>query len=155
MRIDGETADFSRAADGEPSADIEIVGVFADIPDDRPAEVWEAIMRRIRDVPAYRGLFTAAYPGQRFEDMTIAHASNAIAAFFVARLSFTDTPWDRFLRGDDRALDSAQLRGARNFLAFTCVKCHSGPALSDNGFHSSGPGPATVPTGATTSVAWA
>ena len=108
---------------------------LAAIPDDRPAEVWEAIMRRIRDVPAYRGLFTAAYPGQRFEDMTIAHASNAIAAFFVARLSFTDTPWDRFLRGDDRALDSTQLRGARNFLAFACVKCHSGPALSDNGFH--------------------
>jgi cytochrome c peroxidase len=125
---------------------------LADIPDDRPTEVWEAIMRRIRGVPAYRGLFEAAYPGERFEDMTLVHASNAIAAFFVARLTFTDSPWDRFLRGDDRALGPTELRGARNFLAFSCAKCHSGPALSDNGFHNAlvpqfGPGAGHGPDG--------
>jgi cytochrome c peroxidase len=125
---------------------------LADIADDRPAEVWEAIMLRIRAVPAYRGLFEAAYPGQRYEDLTIAHATNAIAAFFVARLTFTDSRWDRFLRGNDGALDAAELRGARSFLAFSCVRCHSGPALSDNGFHNAlvpqfGPGAGHGPDG--------
>jgi len=108
---------------------------LAAIPDGQPVEVWKAIMARLGAIPEYRGLFQAAYPGQRFEDMTMAHASNAIAAFFLAKLSFTDTPWDRFLRGDDRALAIDQLRGAKNFLAFTCVRCHSGAALSDNAFH--------------------
>ena len=108
---------------------------LASIPDGQPIEVWRAIMARLRAIPAYKGLFEAAYPGTPFEEMTMAHASNAIAAFFVAKLSFTDTPWDRFLHGDDRALTGTQLRGAKNFLAFSCVKCHAGPALSDDAFH--------------------
>jgi cytochrome c peroxidase len=108
---------------------------LAEVPDDQPQEVWNRIMARLRAIPAYRGLFQAAYPGQKFEDMTMAHASNAIAAFFLADLTFTDAPFDRFLRGDDRALSVTELRGAKNFLAFSCVKCHNGPALSDQGFH--------------------
>ena len=108
---------------------------LAAIADDQPTEVWRAIMARLRAIPAYKGLFQAAYPGQRFEDMTMAHASNAIAAFFLGRLTFTESPWDRFLRGEDRALTVTQLRGAKNFLAFSCVKCHTGPTLSDHAFH--------------------
>ncbi len=80
-------------------------------------------------------MFERAYPGQRFEKMTFAHAGNAIAGFLVAELYFNDSPWDRFLAGDDRALSPTQLLGARDFMSARCSICHNGPALTDNKFH--------------------
>ncbi len=67
--------------------------------------------------------------------MTFAHASNAIAGFLIDEFTFTDTPWDRFLAGDDRALTNDQLAGAQTFLSIKCSICHNGPAFTDNQFH--------------------
>jgi cytochrome c peroxidase len=67
--------------------------------------------------------------------MTFAHASNAIAGFFIARLSFNNSPWDRFLAGNDAAMTPVQLQGAKNFMTARCSICHNGPALTDNKFH--------------------
>ena len=108
---------------------------LAAIPDDRPDLVWAGLMQRLGTIPEYRRLFEQAYPGQRFEHMTFAHASNAIAGFMVDKLSFNDSPWDRFLDGNDRALSTVQLRGAANFMTARCSICHNGPALTDNLFH--------------------
>jgi cytochrome c peroxidase len=108
---------------------------LAAIPDERPDLVWQALMRRLGRYREYRRLFEAAYPGRRFERMTFAHASNAIAGFFVAKMSFNDSPWDRFLAGNNRAMSPAQLQGAKNFMSARCSICHNGPALTDNQFH--------------------
>ncbi len=97
--------------------------------------VWRALMQRLGAIPEYRRLFERAYPGQRFDDMTFAHASNAIAGFFLGELTFARTPWDRFLAGDDRALTPAQLAGAKDFMSLKCSICHGGPAFTDNQFH--------------------
>ncbi len=67
------------------------------IGDDRPDLVWAGLMRRLGSIREYRRMFEQAYPGQRFEQMSFAHASNAIAGFLVDQFSFTNTPWDRFL----------------------------------------------------------
>ena len=64
---------------------------LAEIADGELPQIWAALMRRLGAIPEYRAMFEAAYPGQRFDDMTFAHASNAIAGFFVARLTFADT----------------------------------------------------------------
>ncbi len=114
--------------------------------------VWAALMRRIGGIRQYRRLFEAAYPGERFDDMSFAHASNAIAGFLVARLAFNDSPWDRFLAGDDRALSAVQLAGAKNFMSARCSVCHTGPAFTDNRFHNValpqfGPGTGDGPDG--------
>ena len=108
---------------------------LARIPDDDPGAVWRAVMRRLGRIPEYRRMFEAAYPGQRFEGMTLAHASNAIAGFLVAKLAFNDSPWDRFLAGDNRALTPLELAGAQDFMTAKCSVCHNGPAFSDNLFH--------------------
>jgi cytochrome c peroxidase len=108
---------------------------LAAIPDADFGAIWAAIMRRLGGIPEYRGMFEAAYPGTRFAEMTFAHASNAIAGFIVDRMTFADTPWDRFLRGDDAALTASQLEGAETFLALRCSICHNGPTLSDDDFH--------------------
>ena len=97
--------------------------------------IWDGIMKRLGDIPEYRGMFEAAYPGTKFSDMTFAHASNAIAGFIVDRLSFNDTPWDRFLGGRDDAPTPAQLDGAQTFLTLKCSLCHNGSTFSDEQFH--------------------
>ena len=108
---------------------------LAMISDDHPEQVWTALMNRLGAIPEYRRMFEQAYPGQRFERMTFAHASNAIGGFFVDQLSFNSSPWDQFLAGNDRAMTPVQLQGAKNFMTARCSICHNGPALTDNLFH--------------------
>jgi cytochrome c peroxidase len=101
---------------------------------DNPA-IWDGIMQRLGAIPEYRRMFREAYPGMRFRDMTFAHASNAIGGFIVDQLTFDDTPWDRFLAGNDRAMTNAQIDGAQTFLTLKCSICHSGATFSDDQFH--------------------
>lgn len=97
--------------------------------------IWAALMKRLGAIPEYRGLFEAAYPGTRFEEMTFAHASNAIAGFIIDHYSFANSPWDKFLAGNDAALSKRQLEGAQTFLTLKCSICHTGATFSDEQFH--------------------
>ena len=106
------------------------------ISNDEPGQIWQALMARLGAIPEYRNLFEKAYPGQRFDNMTFAHASNAMAGFLLSKLAFSNTPWDRFLAGDDGAMTTVQLQGAKSFMTTgRCAGCHNGPALTDNKFH--------------------
>jgi cytochrome c peroxidase len=108
---------------------------LAAIPDRHEQRIWRALMTRLGEVQEYRELFEKAYPGTKFERMTFAYASNAIAGFLIDRLAFHHSPWDRFLAGDDDAMSGQQLVGAKDFLSARCSICHNGPAFSDNQFH--------------------
>jgi cytochrome c peroxidase len=108
---------------------------LAAIPDDDLTSIWAKLMKRLGAIGEYRGLFEAAYPGTKFEDMTFAHAANAIAGFFIDQFTFNHTPWDQFLAGNDNALTPRQLAGAQTFLTLKCSICHNGATFSDNQFH--------------------
>ncbi|MDQ3367277.1 MAG: hypothetical protein M3680_17785 [Myxococcota bacterium] len=108
-------------------------------------QIWSKLMTRLGAIPKYRMMFEKAYPGTRFDNMTFAHASNAIGGFIVAKFEARDSAWDKFLRGNDDALALEQLRGAEIFMR-TCVNCHSDSTGSDQKFHNTalaqfGPGP--------------
>ena len=130
---------------GGPGTDL------GDVSDDDFTGIWAALMRRLGDIPEYRALFLAAYPGTRFEDMTFAYASNAIGGFIVDQFTFNHSPWDNFLAGDDGALTARQLAGAQTFLTLKCSICHNGSTFSDEQFHNValpqlGPGEGNGPT---------
>ena len=130
---------------GAPGTDL------GDVSDNDFTGIWAALMARLGEIPEYRALFTAAYPGTRFEDMTFAHASNAIGGFIVDQFTFTHSPWDNFLAGDDGALTARQLAGAQTFLTLKCSICHNGSTFSDEQFHNValpqvGPGEGNGPT---------
>jgi cytochrome c peroxidase len=66
----------------------------------------------------------------------------ALAAFERTRLS-TEAPFDRFLHGDEKALNASQLRGWALFTGKAqCGSCHSYdralPIFGDNRFHNTG-----------------
>ncbi|MCO5186421.1 MAG: hypothetical protein M9928_13660 [Anaerolineae bacterium] len=102
---------------------------------DLPA-VWELLTKRLLAIPEYRELFAAAYPDVAIEDIGFQHAANAIAAFEIAAFSFDDSPWDRYVAGDDDALSDAQKEGAVLFYGKAgCANCHAGTLQTDQEYH--------------------
>lgn len=108
---------------------------LADIADEDMRSVWAALMLRLGAIADYRELFEDAYPGTPFDDMTFAHASNAMAGFLVGSFVSDNAPWDRFLAGSNSALTTEQMEGGLRFMNAPCAQCHNGPGFSDDDFH--------------------
>ncbi len=95
-------------------------------------------------IPAFVKLFQDAFPKEAAEaaatgdmtklinDVTVLRAT----ATFLRTVVTRNTPFDRFVGGDERALSPSQRRGARLFFTKAteggagCVACHSGPMLN-------------------------
>jgi Di-haem cytochrome c peroxidase len=95
-------------------------------------------------IPAFVKLFQDAFPKEAAEaaatgdmtklinDVTVLRAT----ATFLRTVVTRNTPFDRFVAGDERALSPSQRRGARLFFTQAsvggagCVACHSGPMLN-------------------------
>lgn len=95
----------------------------------------DSVLARLRAIPEYVQLFTAAYPaisaGTPEEIVTTTTLRRAIAAY-LRELTTPHAPFDDFLAGDDAALTDAQKAGLDLFIGKAgCVACHSGPLLSD------------------------
>lgn len=101
-----------------------------------------AVISKIRAVEAYEPLYRDAFPVQASEmdaapgDTTkhvvrIGTTQMALAAY-QRELVNLNSPYDKYLRGDDYALSDAQFRGLDLFYGKAlCGDCHPGPALSD------------------------
>lgn len=106
------------------------------IGDEDLSAMWESITRRLLAYPEYVGLFNAAYPNVALEDIGFQHSANAIAAFEIDAFSLNDSPWDRYLRGDNDAMSEGMKEGALLFYDQAgCAECHSGPLLTDQLHH--------------------
>jgi cytochrome c peroxidase len=106
----------------------------------------------LEQIPVYRKLFRDAFPSEAAmapgcvpESAPVAGAcDNLINNLTIVRATATfmrtvvtrNTPWDRFLAGENGALTPAQRRGARLFFTSApsggagCYTCHSGPMLN-------------------------
>ena len=139
---------------GEPG-DRDVFGApneLAQIADSDSAAVWQALMRRLLAIPEYVAKFNRAFPNTPTSALRFQQAAEALAAFQVAALTKTNSPFDRYLTHDDAALTTQQKRGAQLFFGTAlCSSCHNGPLLGGNGFANAGvpqlgPGsPATPP----------
>ena len=63
--------------------------------------------------------------------------AEAIAAF-ERTLVTANSPFDRFLAGEEEALTPQQRRGLEEFADADCTRCHDGPMLSDFDLHAEG-----------------
>lgn len=90
---------------------------------------------RLHKDAGYRRQFAAVFGDDRIDTHRL---GQAIAAF-ERSLAPVRNRFDRFLGGQSAALDDQQLRGLHLFRTRAgCMNCHSGPALTDNGFHNLG-----------------
>jgi len=105
------------------------------IDDARLPKIWSALVKRLLAIPGYRALFSSAYAIKDTDlDKRIGfeHAAAAIAAFEAAAFTFLDSPFDRYLVGDDHALSKSEKRGALLFYGDArCSECHAGPLMTD------------------------
>lgn len=99
---------------------------------------------RLQTIPAYVQAFREAFPAEAARADASGKLDDLINDFTIARATATflrtvvtrDTPFDRFLAGNDTALTAPQIRGAKLFFTKAtdggagCFACHSGPMLN-------------------------
>ncbi len=95
----------------------------------------DLVVSKLQANPEYTRQFAAAFPG---EDISIQTFAKAIAAF-ERTLTFTASPFDAWLAGDEDAISATAKRG---FMVFNgkgrCAECHSGWNFTDDSFHDIG-----------------
>jgi cytochrome c peroxidase len=108
------------------------INEIAQIDDGNPQAVWDAVMARLLAIPEYRDQFQTAFPYVAESDLGFEHAATAIAAFEGDVFTFTNSPWDQYLAGNNMALSDPAKRGALLFYGkANCSSCHSGNLLTD------------------------
>ena len=94
----------------------------------------EDAVKKVNAVSGYRKEFNKVFG----EDATRENIAKAIAAY-ERTLIATDSPFQRYVRGDDKAISPAVKRGFELFQdKAQCIACHTPPLLTDNGFHNIG-----------------
>lgn len=88
---------------------------------------WALIIERLEAIPEYRRAFADTYG----DGITQASITDAIVSF-EATLLTPDAPFDRFLKGDEKAIDADALEGYRRFNHFGCASCHQGVNVGGN-----------------------
>ena len=91
----------------------------------------EGAVKTVAAIPGYVERFQKVFAGE----VTFDRIAKAIAAFERTAVDL-DSPFDRWARGDEKAMTDAQKRG---FEVFTgkgrCATCHSGPNFADKRYH--------------------
>ncbi|MDG2128000.1 MAG: cytochrome c peroxidase [Fuerstiella sp.] len=116
--------------------DVDINGAHHELadPDDNDLQaIWDALMVRLLTIPGDQTLFADVFPGKT---LGFEHAAMAIAAFETEAYTFVDSPWDKYVGGDNQAFSAAEKRGALLFSGSAkYANYHSGPPLTDQEHH--------------------
>ncbi|UWR20871.1 cytochrome-c peroxidase [Sulfitobacter sp. S190] len=95
---------------------------------------WALLAARVADIPEYADRFGA----EGVSNIHITDIGTALSAYIGAEFRATDSPFDRYLRGDD-ALDQQQLAGMDLFYGKArCSTCHAGTFQTDHDFYAIG-----------------
>lgn len=86
----------------------------------------DELAARVAADPVYRAMFDAAFPGEA-EPVSVGNLVKAIGAFERTLVS-GNSPYDRWLAGDEEALSAAAKRGKDLFFSelLECRHCHGG-----------------------------
>lgn len=97
------------------------------------ASNWGQVIGKLAQDADYAARFAVLYE----DGLTQTNIKDAIATFERALLT-PDAPFDRYLRGEQAALDPLAQRGWELFQSYGCVSCHQGINLGGNFFERMG-----------------
>jgi len=117
---DGRAKDLMAQAKGPVQASVEM--------NNKP----EMVVETLKSIPGYPPLFKKAFPGSG-DPVTFDNMARAIEVF-EATLITPDAPFDRYLRGDRKALSDKERKGLRLFMAKGCSACHNGINIGGTGY---------------------
>ena len=118
---DGRAKDLAEQAKGPVQASVEMNATP------------ELVLRTLNSIPAYVQAFKAAFPGQK-DPVTFDNVAKAIEVY-EATLNTPDGAFDRFLKGNRKALNASQTKGLKLFIDKGCVACHSGVNIGGTGYY--------------------
>ncbi|HXB68616.1 MAG TPA: cytochrome c peroxidase [Candidatus Acidoferrales bacterium] len=122
---DGRAASLEEQAKGPMANPIEMGNSHA------------ALAQKLSSIAGYRALFAKAFGS---EEVTIDKTAKAIACFERTVLS-GNAPYDRYKRGDKRAMTPEQVRGMSVFIdKAKCDACHEGANFTLNAYANLGVG---------------
>jgi cytochrome c peroxidase len=113
---DGRAATLEDQAKGPPANPIEMG--MSDL---------DAVSLRIEKIPGYKHYFDKAFG--KGDNINIDNIAKAIAAY-ERTLITPNSPYDRYVNGDKKALNEQQRRGMQKFSETGCTSCHSGVNFS-------------------------
>ncbi len=121
---DGRAATLEDQAKGPPLNPIEMGMPSA-----------EAVVERLNSIPGYVDQFKAVFGGK--DAVSYDNMAKAIATF-ERTLITRNSPFDRYVQGDESALSAQAKRGMKAFEKASCNACHSGANFA---------GPTSLPMG--------
>jgi cytochrome c peroxidase len=114
---DGRAATLEAQADGPPNNPVEM------------GSNWTPITEKLVQDKAFVKEFTAAYP-EGINKTTVTHA----IAEYERTLLTPNSKFDRYLKGDEKALDASEKHGHDVFVEKGCATCHVGELLGGRSF---------------------
>jgi cytochrome c peroxidase len=92
----------------------------------------DLLIEQLKQDPEYRRAFREAFGDDAITGERIGQALGS----YERTLVFENSPLDRYMDGDESALNASQKRGLTLFMGKAgCLSCHGGPTMSDNAFH--------------------
>ncbi|MHB8786973.1 MAG: cytochrome-c peroxidase [Thauera sp.] len=119
---DGRAADLKEQAGGPIQADVEM-----NMPHTLAIDI-------LQSIPGYVAEFKSVYGKDKID---IEMITDAIAVF-EETLVTPNSRFDKWLKGDDKALSEKELAGYTLFKESGCVACHNGPAAGGTSFQRMG-----------------
>lgn len=117
---DGRAADLQTQAKGPLQASVEM--------NNTP----ERLEKTLNTIPGYVERFKQAFPNEP-NPVSFDNLAKAIEAF-EATLITPNSKFDRYLKGDDKALNDAEKQGLALFMDKGCSNCHNGINIGGNGY---------------------
>lgn len=137
MFWDGRVTSLEEQAVKPPTSRVEMRGDAYTV-----AATWDSLTARLQAIPEYERLFREAFPeiaaqvdaGTRSSHIDSIQVGKAIAAY-ERELVTANSPYDRYVNGDDDAMSDDQIAGMKLFFnKAKCADCHNGAMFSDFSF---------------------
>jgi cytochrome c peroxidase len=92
----------------------------------------EHVLERIRQIPGYVSAFKKAFPKDK-DPVSTDNLAKAIATYERTLVSY-NSPFDKFIKGNKKAMNPQQIRGWKLVQEIGCTSCHVGENFAGEGF---------------------
>lgn len=89
------------------------------------------VVSRIQQIPGYVDAFKKVFPKDR--KITIDNVAKAIASY-ERTLITPNSPFDKYMKGDKKAMTAQQIKGMKLVEEIGCTSCHNGVNFAGDGF---------------------
>lgn len=121
---DGRAKDLAEQAKGPVQAGVEM--------NNTP----ENVVKTLNSMPQYITMFKQAFPKEK-DPVTFDNMAKAIEVF-EATLITPNSRFDKYLKGDSKALSANEKKGLKLFMDNGCAGCHSGVNMGGDGYYTMG-----------------